>query len=139
MTDRSKEKKSTIGYTELENYRCLEDLEFVYNMSGTNPLDLFYCGREKCEPGWRFGPYVRENYVIHVVTDGRGRFFTGTQQAELSRGQMFIIYPGEESVYEADSEDPWTYMWIGFNGHMAETVVREMGFLRSSPDRKSVV
>ena len=132
----SKKQENTVGYTESDNYRCLEDLDTVYNMRSMNPLNLFYCGWERCEPGWKFWPYIRENYVIHVVTEGKGRYTTGSQKAELSKGKMFLIYPGEEAVYEADHDDPWTYMWIGFNGHMAESVVKEIGFLRTSPVRE---
>ena len=123
----------TVGYTETMDYACLEDLDQVYSLRSMNPLNLYYCGRENCQPGWSFGPFVRDNYVIHVVTKGKGVYRTASGEHELARGQMFIIYPGEETSYSADEEDPWSYMWIGFNGHMAENVIREIGFLREEP------
>lgn len=125
--------ENTVGYTESETFRCLEDLEKAYIIGSGSPLRLCYCGTEDCEPGWRFGPYVRENYVIHVVTGGRGRYKTASGEYGLSGGSMFVIYPGEETVYQADEEDPWSYMWIGFNGREAENVIREIGFLRERP------
>ena len=33
---------------------------------------------------------------------------------------MFVISPFSESYYEADSENPWTYTWIGFSTEMEE-------------------
>lgn len=124
---------NTVGYTESGSFRCLEDLEKAYIIGSGTPIRLCYCGMEDCEPGWTFGPYVRENYVIHVVTGGRGRYKTANGEYELSGGSMFVIYPGEETVYSADDADPWSYMWIGFNGREAENVIREIGFLRESP------
>lgn len=29
---------------------------------------------------------------------------------------MFVIPPFTETYYEADSEDPWEYIWVGFTG-----------------------
>ena len=32
---------------------------------------------------------------------------------------MFVILPGEVTVYTADSVDPWCYRWIGFDGELS--------------------
>lgn len=125
--------ENTVGYTESETFRCLEDLEKSYTMGSGSPVRLCYCGMEDCEPGWTFGPYVRENYVIHVVTKGKGKYMVNGRVYELSKGNVFAIYPGVETVYSADENDPWSYMWIGFNGREAENVVREIGFFREDP------
>jgi len=34
-------------------------------------------------------------------------------------GQAFIILPGEVTTYRADSEEPWHYRWIGFDGELS--------------------
>src|SRR5699024_1621428 len=34
----------------------------------------------------------------------------------LHRGQGFLIEPNVLTRYEADPIDPWTYIWIGFDG-----------------------
>ena len=126
-------KRNTVGYTESPDFRCLEDLDLLQGIGSMNPLNLYYCGTENCTPGWRFGPYVRDNYVIHAVISGRGTYRTAQGSYELSGGDMFIIYPGEETVYEADMDEPWSYAWIGFNGRESENVVRDIGFLRENP------
>lgn len=124
---------NTVGYTESKTFRCLEDLEKAYIIGSGSPIRLCYCGMEDCEPGWRFGPYVRENYVIHVVTGGKGTFRVRDTDYELTKDRMFIIYPDEETVYCADEEDPWSYMWIGFNGREAEKITKAIGFFREEP------
>lgn len=122
--------QNKVGYTEAINFRCLEDLEKTYSLDIMNPLKLYYCGKEDCTPGWRFGPYTRENYVIHVVVGGRGTYRVGDKEYSISAGNAFLIYPETETVYEADKEEPWSYMWIGFNGYRAERICEEIGFSR---------
>ena len=39
---------------------------------------------------------------------------------EVNEGQAFIIAPGEYVYYRADKENPWHYIWIGFNGTLAD-------------------
>ena len=34
----------------------------------------------------------------------------------VSPGETFVIAPYEETYYEADMENPWYYIWIGFTG-----------------------
>ena len=98
-----------------------------------HPLKLCYCGREDCTPGWRFGPYTRVNYVIHVVLEGKGTYRVGEKEFHLRTGNAFLIYPESETEYEADLENPWSYMWIGFNGYRAERLCEEIGFSREQP------
>lgn len=124
---------STVGYTETETYRCLEDLELTYTMKTMNPLYLAYCGIEKCRPGWKFGPYVRENYLVHIVAEGKGVYRFNGKEYHLSEGDAFLIIPGTETEYQADEELPWTYIWFAFNGYLSETVIDEIGFSEDHP------
>lgn len=130
---KSKDKK-TVGYTENTKYRCLEDHQQVNSMSIVSPLNLDYCGIEQCEPGHTFGPYARENYVVHIIMKGCGVLQMGKKEFRMSAGEAFIIYPGqEEAVYQADGTEPWEYMWVGFHGHVAKKIVRFMGFTEEYP------
>lgn len=125
--------KKTVGYTENECFKCLEDHQQVNTLSIINPLNLDYCGMEQCEPGYRFGPYVRENYVVHIILNGCGTLVVGERSYQVSKGEAFIIYPEQETVYQADDEEPWEYMWIGFHGYAAKKTVRVMGFTEEYP------
>ena len=35
--------------------------------------------------------------------------------------------PNVRTYYEADADDPWTYLWIGFDGEKAASYVQELG------------
>lgn len=121
-------KKKTVGYTESINYRCLEDLHEISHFSILDPLNLDYCGKEQCMSGFRFGPFIRDNYVIHFVLEGKGTYWIGNQKYTLEKGQAFMIPPGVETVYEADIENPWYYAWIGFHGYKVVNMLEYLGF-----------
>ena len=36
-------------------------------------LYLCFCGLAKCEPNHSFGPGIRDNYIIHYITKGKGK------------------------------------------------------------------
>ena len=76
-------------------------------------------GYEACRPSHRFGPYVREHYLIHFCLRGRGVLEDKYARHEIGAGEMFIIRPGEVTVYSADDADPWEYVWISFIGSRA--------------------
>jgi AraC-like DNA-binding protein len=122
-----------VGFTQSARYTCLEDLDNINEFSAANGLNLDYCGREQCEPSYQFGPFVRKNYVIHVVNDGKGIYRVGDNEYEVKKGQAFLIYPKLETVYCADEADPWCYSWIGFHGFRCDEYLRSMGFSLENP------
>ena len=87
------------------------------NFTEINPIDT---GWEKCEPSYSFGPCIREHYLIHYVRSGKGVLYNNKGEFPVKKGQIFIIRPGEVTTYTADEEDPWSYIWLGFNGTLAE-------------------
>ena len=101
-----------VGLTDSVGFACLEDLQLSNSYMWGTAISLDYCGREDCIKGWKFGPYVRESYVIHMVKKGKGTFTIAGKTYELGPGQAFIIRPGEETTYRADDDDPWSYMWM---------------------------
>ena len=91
-----------------------------------------YCGIEECRPDHSFGPFTREEYLIHFVLDGCGVFRTPEDRFRIEAGQMFLIYPGTETLYRADHIRPWSYCWIGFKGLRTEPVLKRCGFSRGN-------
>ncbi|WP_294155670.1 AraC family transcriptional regulator [uncultured Clostridium sp.] len=83
-------------------------------------LSLCFCGKENCTPGYSFGPAVRSQYVLHYIISGKGYYTVNKKTYTIEKNQGFLIPPDTLTYYEADKEDPWHYMWIGFNGVKAE-------------------
>lgn len=96
-------------------------------------LNVYQYGNEKCDAGYMYGPYVRDHYLIHFVTSGKGVFVLNDVSYEIEENQGFIIYPGEIAYYQADTKKPWTYSWIGFKGGNCSTILKNMGFGIENP------
>lgn len=104
---------------------------------GYGELSPADCGDERCESCHTFGPYVRNYYLIHFIRAGKGRFTTPRGSYELSAGDAFLILPGEVTTYRADKEDPWSYIWVGFTGRLAERFA-ELGDVFSARELDAV-
>ena len=57
----------------------------------------------------------------------------GNEEYRLRGGQGFLIEPEVLTFYEADKEDPWTYVWIGFSGERAGEYLRDLGLGSGHP------
>lgn len=80
-----------------------------------NPLQ---CGWEQCTAGHSFGPAIRNFYLLHYVLSGCGDFAVRGVDTKIQKGQIFIIHPQELTFYKADENDPWQYIWIGFESNI---------------------
>ncbi len=97
-------------------------MSFTLALEDRGFTDFSVCdaGYEKCEPSYRFGPYIRDHYLIHFVVSGKGKYKNPRGEVPVNTGEAFIIRPGEVTVYEADCENPWEYIWLGFKGKLSE-------------------
>lgn len=103
----------------------------TYNEFDTNNFDLNvdHYGAEVCEGNYSFGPTLRDNFVLHFIVDGKGKFTIDGQTTELGVGDMFILTKGKVTFYQADSKHPWTYLWVGFSGSKAENILSKTQLL----------
>lgn len=91
------------------------------------------CGCSKTEPLHRFGPAVKPHYLIHYVLSGKGLFRFGEKEFTLEAGYGFLICPDQLAFYQADEKNPWTYLWVGFDGTEAERYLSAMGLSAKHP------
>ena len=129
----SRRGKNEIGLTESEFYWSMENLQGFHSIPSINPINLNYYGKEQCQAGFAFGPFKRTNYVLHMVNSGFGSLKKMGKEFQVIPGQAFLIYPGEETIYQADKTEPWRYMWIGFHGFRSEEFMQRAGFSPEKP------
>lgn len=120
--------KKQADLNSFEHYRCLESVE-----KSQHDLYLCYCGQQDCHPGHFFGPTIRNDYLLHIVTSGKGTYTINNTTYKLKKNDIFLIYPGVTTYYEADTDDPWSYIWFGFNGLKAEMALRYAGLSLDIP------
>lgn len=110
--------KRSVYYSQEENqeYNTRKDILLSnLKLDNINPVSCgqHYCGRSHC-----FGPSVRSYYLLHYVVSGEGVFYSNHKEYKLSRGNIFVIRPGETTVYQASDENPWVYRWVGFTSSL---------------------
>lgn len=80
----------------------------IFSNSQGSLLDIKSIGYAKNMDVTRFGPGVRNYYIIHYVLSGKG-YFNGNC---VKAGQGFLITPGMNEHYYPDPNDPWEFLWI---------------------------
>ncbi len=118
----------------------------IYFPAKTITLDPLFYGQQTCKPDHAWGPGVRLYWLIHYVVSGKGEFRIGGKEYTLSPGYVFVIPPYQEVSYRANHDDPWEYMWVGFqvDGDMPlslEPVIHcpdAFGIFRAMPDSQGM-
>ncbi|MBR3836685.1 MAG: AraC family transcriptional regulator [Clostridia bacterium] len=95
---------------------------------GLNPVVF---GFEDCEPRHSYGPAVRPYWLFHYVVAGTGKFHRDGKIYTLKKGEIFVIPPYLETYYEADNEDPWHYIWIGFTAESDLVQILDLPVIRA--------
>lgn len=113
----------------METYK----LSYKVGEKQLSSLSVYNVGYQKCEPGYQWGPGVRDHYCIHHILSGSGYYTSGDITTRLTQGDTFILYPGMEVQYYADREEPWEYAWTGFMGAEAASIIRNTSFTKATP------
>ena len=111
----------------------MENKQVLNRQTSSKELHLISCGWEKCTPEQSYGPGVRRYYTIHFVLSGQGYFYMNNRKYTLKAGQCFFIPPVNSSLYKAEPSDPWTYIWICFNGENAPILCEHCHLTEETP------
>lgn len=82
-----------------------------------------FMGHQICVAGHRFGPAIRDCYLLHFVLRGKGILRTEEGEFFLEEGEGFLISPDEVTTYIADGENPWEYFWVGVDANSESEAV----------------
>ena len=108
----------------LLNYENNETYDCYINDDKGYELSLNECGYEKCSPSHYWGG-VKKFYLFHYILKGKGILKINDGEERIVRGgQVFFVSPYDKIYYEADEIDPWEYIWIGFSGISAKSILQ---------------
>jgi AraC-like DNA-binding protein/quercetin dioxygenase-like cupin family protein len=93
--------------------------ELFIDKSESQDLSPIFFGAQTCAKNHSFGPHTRNYYIIHFCLCGCGKLQDKFGEHNISAGQFFIIRPNEITTYTADAVTPWEYVWIAFEGKIA--------------------
>ncbi len=117
----------------------MSDLIFsVFPNENFVDLGLYQFGKEQCSPAHSFGPAARDHFLFHYVLSGTGQLFAddskgNTHVYQIRSGQGFMLFPRQINTYVADSNLPWEYAWLEFDGLRAKEIVEIAGLSMDSP------
>ena len=103
------------------------------NYSNYEDLRFYEIGHQKCEPNYDYGPIIRDKYILHYVVRGKGRLEMDGQVFPVESKQAFVIPAGVLCYYQADSAEPWEYIWLQFHGPKAVEILQKAGITRKAP------
>lgn len=112
-------------------FKILSDENFI-------DLNMIQFGYEEVTPLKSFGPTKRNHFLFHYIINGKGKLISDNDKGEtitydLEAGQGFLLYPQQTNYYVADSEEPWTYMWVEFDGMKAREICLITGLTFNQP------
>lgn len=105
---------------------------FEINNTSFEDFYMIFCGIEKCKPSYSYGPAIRSNYLIHFCLDGEGCYYIDNKKYIIKKGEGFLIKPNDLTFYKADDKNPWTYLWIGFNGTKSEHYLNKCNLINEN-------
>ncbi len=97
------------------------------NREPLSDLSFLFCGIHKCDCDYGYGPTIRHEYIIHYIISGEGTYYVNNTEYKLKENQGFLICPNSITYYQANKDNPWTYLWVGFNGKLAKKYLNYAG------------
>ncbi|CVI65535.1 Melibiose operon regulatory protein [Clostridiales bacterium CHKCI001] len=101
--------------------------------TSSEELHLISCGYEECNSIHSYGPAVRRYYTLHFILSGQGDYYINNKHYVLNANQCFLIPPDILTLYKADTQCPWTYVWVCFNGRLARPFLDHCHMTLESP------
>jgi len=98
-------------------------ISYVVEAEQSMSVRVYNIGHERCKSNQKWGPGVRNFYLLHHVISGKGYYIAEGKQYDITAGSTFIIYPDTNITYYADKDDPWEYYWVGFIGNDARLIL----------------
>ena len=96
-------------------------------------IELLKVGQEHCSPRKLPEKSMRYYYSLHYILYGSGSLVVGGKKIKLTKGDLFLVYRGEEIEYSPDPTDPWSYVWVDFNGDNLSEFLSDCGFSEGAP------
>ena len=112
--------------------RNLYKRSFKARLRGAS-LFVHNVGLQRCEPNYRWGPGVRDHFLIHHVVEGKGEYTAAGVTHMVEAGQTFLAFPNTLITYAADAQTPWEYLWVGFDGSDARLLLSQTDFSPAQP------
>lgn len=119
----------------MENNHLKTDIFFHYiNNRSNDDLFILAFGHEKCSPNKEaIGPMQKSHFMLHYILSGEGSYTANGSTYALGADDIFVVFPNWEFYYKQNTENPWEYVWIEFNGSKAKDYCLKSLFSKEDP------
>jgi AraC-like DNA-binding protein len=97
------------------------------NYDSSHDFSFYEIGTYQCPPLYSYGTLIRSRTIFHYIKSGGGRLVLEDKEYKVSAHQGFLIPKGSKAYYEADEEDPWSYLWLHIGGPRVSEVLYQSG------------
>ncbi|MBE5733534.1 MAG: AraC family transcriptional regulator [Clostridiales bacterium] len=70
---------------------------------------------------------------FHIILDGEGTLDFGNKVYPLSKGSVFYLPPYEPFLYLPSANNPYKFVWIGFDGDEINALLQKKGINQNNP------
>lgn len=84
-------------------------------------------------PGARFGPVIRDIYMLECCTDGCGSVIVNGREFPVEPGCCFFLLPGDTVTYTTGEKQPRSGVWCAFDCLQAGRVLAQAGITSQNP------
>ena len=68
-----------------------------------------------------------KQFTLEYIISGEGTIFNNGEKYHVGKGDMYMLQPGSDHYYYADTQNPWEKIWINAHGNLIENLTRAYG------------
>ena len=80
-------------------------------------------------------PSVRPRHALHYVFSGAGELYIGKRRYEVHEKQFFLAPKGVSLCYYPQTDFPWSYLWLSYDGAAADALNERISLTAEQPVR----
>ena len=97
-------------------------------------MTLYACARDvDLTPGIRYGPVIRDTYIIECCTGGYGSVIINGTEYAIKGGDCIILLPGDVIIHTADNVEPRHGVWCSIKGILISSYLAALGITSTTP------
>lgn len=105
--------------------------------SSAGPIqELVFCYGDwdrDLKPGIRYGPVIRDTYIIECCTGGFGSVIINGKEFPVKGGDCYFLLPGDTIIHTADKVTPRTGVYCSVDGLKIGSILTAAGITSQSP------
>ncbi|MBQ8174817.1 MAG: AraC family transcriptional regulator [Clostridia bacterium] len=95
---------------------------------------LYFCGRdENLKAGTRYGPVIRDAYVVECCTGGEGGVIINGKEYSVRAGDCYFLMPNDVITHLSGEGETRRGVWCTVDGLQVGRALAEVGITTESP------